>query len=169
MLTRSSSLAAASWPPALQQSDNGTVHWTAKVVHFCSLISHHVCHIELQCSIHGEVILGSASRGLCLARSCWNANPTTDGDNLCTKYFVLCTTTYAFGSDQACTIWQRGLLYFVMPWRAYSHQVVQIQDSHVWDCNRTVTPKAEILPSVQQSAYPKIFFGEHGMPKCWLL
>ena len=42
------------------QSDNGTVHWTAKVVHFCSLISH---RIESQCSIHGEVILCSASRG----------------------------------------------------------------------------------------------------------
>jgi hypothetical protein len=52
------------------QSDDGTVHWTAKVVHFCSLISHHVCHIESHCSIHGEVILCSASRGLCLARSC---------------------------------------------------------------------------------------------------
>ena len=29
------------------QSDNGTVHWTAKVVHFCSLISRNVSHIEL--------------------------------------------------------------------------------------------------------------------------
>ena len=51
---------------------------------------------------------------------------------------VLCLTrvsemprlkSYQGSTDQACTIWQRGLLYFVVPWRAYSHRVVQIQES----------------------------------------
>ena len=65
---------------------------------------------------------------------------------LCTLYYalqpmlleVLCLSyvsemprlkSYQGSTDQACTIWQRGLLYFVVPWRAYSHRVVQIQES----------------------------------------